>query len=126
LMPFPVSANLGKQSPYVQIAVGAGGGFVSGYALFKIFKIVSFVTGSAILAIELGLQAGIITIHWEDMIKMFGLEQEPETAQRIPGRVPTQDPRFFDALANIKNTMLNSARLYCAFVGGFLIGMGVS
>ncbi|KAH8415080.1 hypothetical protein KR215_002228, partial [Drosophila sulfurigaster] len=132
-MAFLVSADscLGKQSPYVQIVVGAGSGFVAGYVFFKVFKIASIITGTTILAVELCLQTGIITINWRSSVYLRSLMEEeqserPRIPDRFPDRTPQPDQRFLTPFSNIRKAIMNSARLSFAFLGGFFIGMGVS
>ncbi|KAM8717484.1 hypothetical protein ACLKA7_004215 [Drosophila subpalustris] len=120
--------KLGDESPYLQIAVGAGGGFVTGFVLLKVFKVVAIVVGGAILSIELALQSGIITIQWGSVIRQFGMEDEEDVGE-TPFR-QRRGPDFraspLDRFRKLRKSILNSARFTAAFLGGFLLGMGFS
>ncbi|KAH8377625.1 hypothetical protein KR093_006324 [Drosophila rubida] len=119
-----------KQSPYIQIVVGASGGFVVGFTLLKIFKIVAFTTGTTIIVVELALQSNIVTIPWDSIFKSFSTDEERESRSpdrgRLRERQASPEQRYADPLESIKKTVLNSARLCFSFLGGVLIGMGVS
>ncbi|XP_034099295.1 FUN14 domain-containing protein 1 [Drosophila albomicans] len=125
-----LNSCLGKQSPYVQIVVGAGSGFVAGYVFFKVFKVASIITGTTILAVELCIQTGIITINWRSSVYLRSLQEEEQSQlperPRIPDRTPQPEQRFLTPFSNIRKAIMNSARLSFAFLGGFFIGMGVS
>ncbi|XP_034473793.1 uncharacterized protein LOC117781162 [Drosophila innubila] len=120
--------KLGDQSPYLQIAVGAGGGFVTGFVLLKACKILAIVVGGSILTIELALQSEIITIEWGGLIRRFEMEEGAETTPPTPWQGPGTRalPFVNDPYRKLKKSLINSARFSVAFLGGFLLGMGFS
>jgi len=114
--------KIGERSPYLQIALGAGGGFITGYVLLKTCRGLAIVMGGTILIVELALQSGIITFSWGGYIQFMEAPDESPTERQGPESRALP----FDPFRKIKKAILSSARFSVAFLGGFLLGMGFS
>lgn len=123
-IPATALGKLDNQSAYVQIAVGAGTGFVVGYLFFKVSKMLAVCIGSAILTIELAVESGLIKVDWSKIMEQQQALNTPENRQLALS--PFTPPDHAVNLDKAKQVIMSSARLSVAILGGFFLGFGFS
>ncbi|XP_002021684.2 uncharacterized protein LOC6596547 [Drosophila persimilis] len=117
-----------RLSPYTQIAIGAGTGFVTGYVLLKASQTVAVVAGASILVAQLAIQAGVIKTSSVETIVPQRNQSNQGRAVRVLPTVP--NPQSSEArmeqLTKVYEIVAGSSRLFVAMFGGFLVGFGLA
>lgn len=101
-------------------SIGFGGiaGFLIGYAIKKVMKIMLVIVGLFFAALAYFASQGIITINWD---KLAGASTGAMTGiQNATGSVPAAADQTFSALANVGIPLTGS--FAAAFIFGFMKG----
>lgn len=101
-------------------SVGFGGvaGFLIGYAIKKVMKLMLVIIGLFFAALGYLWQQQIITIHWDRFTASS--ESTLQGIQNATGTIPSAADQTFSALANIGIPLTGS--FAAAFVFGFMKG----
>ncbi len=101
-------------------SVGFGGiaGFLIGYAIKKVMKLMLVIVGLFFAAIAYLAHQQIITIHWDRFVSSS--EGTVQGIQNATGTIPSAADQTFSALANIGIPLTGS--FAAAFVFGFMKG----
>ncbi|XP_022227923.2 uncharacterized protein LOC111077810 [Drosophila obscura] len=116
--------GLSRRSPYTQIAIGAGSGFLAGYVLFKASKSVAIVAGGAILILQLAVQSGLIRSNPLETIVLQGHPRNTGNVRTGPATTNSQSPMA--QLNKAYDVVAGSSRLCVSMFGGFLVGFGLA
>uniref|UniRef100_A0A914LDF1 FUN14 domain-containing protein 1 n=1 Tax=Meloidogyne incognita TaxID=6306 RepID=A0A914LDF1_MELIC len=134
-------ANVSDQPPVVQIAVGASGGVVTGYLFGKTSKFVAAFVGGAVLLVQLFECQGYLTINKKRLSRDIG--QAKEQLSAVLGTVNNGETKNWvdncvakgEALILRKSTknngvvsnfLIQNIRTIGGFLGGALLGFGLS
>nr|CAD2158367.1 unnamed protein product [Meloidogyne enterolobii] len=133
-------ANVSDQPPVVQIAVGASGGVVTGYLFGKTSKFVAAFVGGAVLLVQLFECQGYLTINKKRLSRDIG--QAKEQLSAVLGTVNNGETKNWvdncvakgEALISRKSTnngmvsnfLIQNIRTIGGFLGGALLGFGLS
>ncbi|SPP86027.1 uncharacterized protein LOC117587753 [Drosophila guanche] len=117
--------GLSRRSPYTQIALGAGTGFLTGYVLFKASKVAAIVAGGTILVLQLAVQTGVIKSSPLETIVLQGYPRNSGNVRGQPtAATNSQSPR--EQLTKPYDVIAGSSRICVAIFGGFLLGFGLA
>ncbi|BFF93525.1 uncharacterized protein DMAD_11366 [Drosophila madeirensis] len=117
--------GLSRRSPYTQIALGAGTGFLTGYVLFKASKVAAIVAGGTILVLQLAVQTGVIKSSPLETIVLQGHPRNAGNVRAQPtATTNSQSPR--EQLNKAYDVIAGSSRICVAMCGGFLLGFGLA
>jgi FUN14 domain-containing protein 1 len=101
-----------KASVAQQVAIGAVGGWCSGFMFRKVGKVAALAIGGGILIIQVASHQGYLKINWSK------IDRSVDAVQR---EIARQDPSYWTN--SIETFLRNNVFLAGAYAGGFLIGL---
>ncbi|XP_066156258.1 FUN14 domain-containing protein 2-like [Euwallacea fornicatus] len=110
--------NLTGSDTTKEILIGAGAGFATGFLSVKAGKTVAISVGGGIILLQLANDQGIIKVNYNKMNRKID-----KIADKVEQAITGRSPSWTDKVVNFtkRNTPFT-----VGFVGGLLIGVGVS
>jgi len=115
-----VALDLSDKSTYVQLGVGGATGWLTGYMVGKVGRVMATAVGGTILLINMGTRAGYITVDWEKVDEDMKIASDEINKKLVEQKENEEAKKLFD-----KASLFVCRNLVTAggFAAGFFLGI---
>jgi len=115
-----VALDLSDKSTYVQLGVGGATGWLTGYMVGKVGRVMATAVGGTILLINMGTRAGYITVDWEKVDEDMKIASDEINKKLVEQKENEEAKKLFDKASLFVRRNLVTAG---GFAAGFFLGI---